>query len=536
MKLVNSHKLRIMTALLAGIVMMSSLPATSYASPKGKKTAAAPAKKKSQTNGKRRSATQSKDKTPSSSAEAKRMRDAAEKDIRQTKEQLRLNEQEMKQGLADLNRLSAEIAEGNRQVAGLQGKVNSLQSEISSLTDEISKNEAQLAKMREEYLKAVKKMRLTSKNQSMLAFVFSSENFNQALRRIRYMRQFSEWKDKKSADINAKVEQLGQEREKLSQVKDMQASTLAKLNATQKTLAAKHGRQQELVAGLRHNGDMLQSHLASKQREANRLNESISALIAQEQAKAEAERRARERAAAEEKRRAEEKAAAEAARLKQQQAEAHRNAEEKTAKQREEERKKKEKEEKKAAKKRAEEEKKRKKNSEKGSRRKTGRRSNTATYVTNNESPAKAAAAKPTASAANFESLRGSLPRPVEGSWRVTNPFGRHSMPELPEIVYDNPGIDAEVAKGASVKAVSSGKVSGVYKVAGYGTVVILNHGDYYTVYGNLDSVNVSVGSQVGTGQIVGKAASDPDDPRNGSVHFEVWRGREKLNPESWLR
>lgn len=109
-------------------------------------------------------------------------------------------------------------------------------------------------------------------------------------------------------------------------------------------------------------------------------------------------------------------------------------------------------------------------------------------------------------------------------------------MPELPEIVYDNPGIDAEVSKGASVKAVSLGKVSGVYKVAGYGTVVILNHGDYYTVYGNLDSVNVSVGSQVGTGQIVGKAASDPDDPRNGSVHFEVWRGREKLNPESWLR
>lgn len=98
MKLVNSHRLRIMAALLAGIVMMSSLPATAYASPKGKKTAAAPAKKKSQTNGKRRSATQSKDKTPSSSAEAKRMRDAAEKDIRQTKEQLRLNEQEMKQG------------------------------------------------------------------------------------------------------------------------------------------------------------------------------------------------------------------------------------------------------------------------------------------------------------------------------------------------------------------------------------------------------------------------------------------------------
>ncbi|MDE6695607.1 MAG: peptidoglycan DD-metalloendopeptidase family protein, partial [Muribaculaceae bacterium] len=136
----------------------------------------------------------------------------------------------------------------------------------------------------------------------------------------------------------------------------------------------------------------------------------------------------------------------------------------------------------------------------------------------------------------NFASLRGSLPRPVEGSWRITNPFGRHSMPELPEIEYDNPGIDAEVAMGATVKSVCGGKVSGVYKVAGYGTVVIVNHGDYYTVYGNLASTNVSVGTSVGAGQSLGTAGTDPDDHRRGSVHFEVWKGREKQNPSSWLR
>ena len=109
-------------------------------------------------------------------------------------------------------------------------------------------------------------------------------------------------------------------------------------------------------------------------------------------------------------------------------------------------------------------------------------------------------------------------------------------MPELPDVVYDNPGIDAEVAKGSSVKAVAEGKVSGVYKVQGYGSVVIVNHGEYYTVYGNLSSVAVAVGNKVSAGKAVGTAAADPDDARRGSVHFELWHGREKQNPESWLR
>ncbi|MDE6023636.1 MAG: M23 family metallopeptidase, partial [Muribaculaceae bacterium] len=135
-----------------------------------------------------------------------------------------------------------------------------------------------------------------------------------------------------------------------------------------------------------------------------------------------------------------------------------------------------------------------------------------------------------------FANLRGRLPRPVDGPWRITNAFGRHSMPELPEVVYDNPGIDSEVTIDTPVKSVCAGKVSGVYKVAGYGTVVIVNHGEYYTVYGNLSSANVAVGTQVSTGSKVGNAGHDPDDSRRGSVHFEVWKGREKQNPSAWIR
>lgn len=527
-----------------------------------KKSTSAP--KKNVSNQKKASKTSS---SPKSSVEAKRMQEAAQREIQQTKEKLRLNEEQVKTGLSDLNRLSSEIAVGRTQVQGLQRKVASLNGEITHLGDEIAKNESELKVMREEYLKAVKKMRLTKKNQSTLAFIFASENFNQAMRRIRYMRQFSKWKARKSADIDNKIEQLGSERTRLAKVKESQTIALGQLTKSQEQLEENHKKQEELVASLRRNGDALQAHLVAKQNEANRLKETISALIAQEQAKAEAERKAREKAEAqriarekaEAERKAAEKAAAEKAladkaaaekavadkakadksKADKLDAEDKENADRKFAEA-------KAKAEEKARKEKEKTDSKKNKNSDKSSRKKQDRKEKRENSIKENSNVADVAPTvnpktveknvSASSSKIDFASLRGKLPRPVDGSWRITNPFGRHSMPELPEVVYDNPGIDAEVATGATVKSVCGGKVSGVYKVAGYGTVVIVNHGDYYTVYGNLSSANVSVGTQVGGGYSLGTAGSDPDDHRRGSVHFEVWKGREKQNPSSWLR
>lgn len=489
---------------------------------------------------------------PKSSEEARRMQEAAQRDIQQTKEKLRLNDQEIKTGLSDLNRLSSEIALGKTQVFGLQKKVTALNNDIARLGDEISKNEKELKLMRAEYLKAVKKMRLTKRNQSTLAFIFASENFNQAVRRIRYMRQFSAWKERKSSDISNKITHLGKERESLARAKDAQTHALGELTRSQEQLEANHRKQSQLVATLRHNGDALQQHLVAKQKEANRLKETISSLIAAEQAKAEAERKAREKAEAERKAKAEaeriarEKATAEkelAERAAAEKAAAGKEAAEnaKAYKKAQEEKEKadrkfaeaKAKADEKARKEQEKLDKKKLKNSERTARKKGDRRLKNSVEVRESANTADAVAVT---TPVNFASLRGSLPRPVDGGWRITNPFGRHAMPEMPEIEYDNPGIDAEVATGATVKSVCGGKVSGVYKVAGYGTVVIVNHGEYYTVYGNLASTNVTVGTQVGSGHSLGTAGSDPDDPRHGSVHFEVWKGREKQNPSSWIR
>ena len=132
--------------------------------------------------------------------------------------------------------------------------------------------------------------------------------------------------------------------------------------------------------------------------------------------------------------------------------------------------------------------------------------------------------------------MKGSLPRPVAGSFKVTSRFGKHSLPDLPDVTYDNPGIDAEVSAGAAAQAVYGGKVSGVYMIPGYSTVVIVSHGGYYTVYGNIASASVKVGDVVKQGQSLGRLAHDEENPSHSLIHFEVWKNRDKMDPLGWIR
>ncbi len=138
--------------------------------------------------------------------------------------------------------------------------------------------------------------------------------------------------------------------------------------------------------------------------------------------------------------------------------------------------------------------------------------------------------------ASGFASSRGSLPKPSSNGFKVVSKFGPHPLPDLPAVTYDNPGIDAEVTPGASAVAVYPGTVSGVYVVKGFSTVIIVNHGSHYTVYGNLASPAVKKGDNVKQGQALGRVASDADDGNRSILHFEVWRGRDKLNPLEWIR
>ena len=496
------------------------------------------------------------------SADVKQKQEATQKEIRQTEQQIKDNERSIKKGLNDLGRLEGDISLSKQKIETSTAKLARLNGEISTLQSAISTNEKELNRLREEYLKAVKKMRVARKQKSNLAFVFASENFNQALRRMRYLHQFSEWKDRQTAAIEGKTAELKKQQSALASARTEQDAALRQQQKEQSSLQQQYVKQDAIVADLRKNGEALKSHLSKKQAEANQLKSRIASLIAEEQRKAEEERRRKEQARIEAERKAEaarlakEKAAREAAEkaakekaAKEEQARllAEKRASSKAAaKAAEEEQARLAKAEREKAKKTTVE---KNENNPKTSSKNSGdyaearrRTSRSTTPVPtpstkNNQSTTPAPKASGSVAAAgNFAGMKGSLPRPVSGAFRITSRFGRQSLPDLPDVVYDNPGIDAETAAGAAALSVYQGKVSGVYMIPGYHTVVIVNHGNYYTVYGNIANPSVKVGDAVNAGQRLGALASDEDDRGHSSIHFEVWRNREKLNPLEWIR
>ncbi len=133
----------------------------------------------------------------------------------------------------------------------------------------------------------------------------------------------------------------------------------------------------------------------------------------------------------------------------------------------------------------------------------------------------------------NFRRNKGRLPWPV-GEGVITRYFGKQAHPTLRKIEISNNGIDIRTPKNASVRAVFNGTVVGVQYVPGYNNMLIVKHGDYYTVYSNLREVFVKKGDKVRTKQAVGRVGIDKKSNKS-EVHFEVWRDKQRLNPVHWI-
>lgn len=131
---------------------------------------------------------------------------------------------------------------------------------------------------------------------------------------------------------------------------------------------------------------------------------------------------------------------------------------------------------------------------------------------------------------ASFSKMRGNLPWPVSG--RIVNKFGEQRNPYLNTVTL-NFGIDIEAPFGSPVRAIADGKVSIVHWLPGYGNIVIISHSENYrTVYAYLSEVLVNEGDIVKRGDMIAKSG----ESLNGEmVHLEIWKEREKQNPELWL-
>ena len=131
-----------------------------------------------------------------------------------------------------------------------------------------------------------------------------------------------------------------------------------------------------------------------------------------------------------------------------------------------------------------------------------------------------------------FESNKGKLPWPVEKGF-ISERFGTHAHEKLDQVTVQNNGIDIQTSSGSSARCVYKGTVSAVISVPGMGKAVIVNHGEYFSVYSKLKDVSVKSGEVLSIKQNIGNIMEDEDGATE--IHLEIWYNQEKQNPELWI-
>ena len=139
---------------------------------------------------------------------------------------------------------------------------------------------------------------------------------------------------------------------------------------------------------------------------------------------------------------------------------------------------------------------------------------------------------------AGFESNKGRLPWPVSKG-EITKGFGRQAHPVHLGVYTNNKGIDISTVKGAAVRAVYKGKVTSIINIPGAGKAIIIAHGNYRTIYSNLQTVYVKKGDLIETKDEIGALILNGSDGFS-EVHFEIMKVSSEgqitnLNPSFWI-
>jgi septal ring factor EnvC (AmiA/AmiB activator) len=138
-----------------------------------------------------------------------------------------------------------------------------------------------------------------------------------------------------------------------------------------------------------------------------------------------------------------------------------------------------------------------------------------------------------TALSGEFAKNKGKLPWPLKQGVIIER-FGVHNHPVYPNLkLPDNPGITFSTTKGADVYSVFDGEVRKIIVMPGYNQCVLVQHGEYFTLYCKLGKVSVKSGQKVKTGDKLGTLESDGNA---SALHFQLWKGTDKQDPEKWLK
>jgi septal ring factor EnvC (AmiA/AmiB activator) len=131
-----------------------------------------------------------------------------------------------------------------------------------------------------------------------------------------------------------------------------------------------------------------------------------------------------------------------------------------------------------------------------------------------------------------FEAHRGKLMWPCEGE--VVSTYGVETHPQFGTIIRNN-GMDIKTTPGTKVRAVAAGRVSFAGALSGFGSCIIVSHGEgFYSLYGHLESMLVSTGYDLREGDAIG-IIGETSTPEGPVLHLEIRHGKKPLDPAEWL-
>lgn len=425
---------------------------------------------------------------------AQKSRQQLEKEKRENMERLQelqgILKQTTEQKRATLGQLKAikqQISAQNRKIDLINDDLKLMDSELNELQQAKVALDKDLDKLRDEYARMVYNASKRNNNLNELSFLFSAPNFNQFLVRYKYLKQYTDEREKQVTQMKKVQSLMIAKSTSISNKKKDQENALKNRLAESKNLEQLRGTQDKVVKELSSREVEIRGEVAEVRKANKQLENALTRIIQREIE----ERRERARAAAREKaardraeREAAAKAAAERAREKDNNREEVAKAEPPAAKP---------------------EPKKEAINSE-------GMNEEEVTL------------------ASSFAANRGRLPWPVPGF--ISDGFGRKEV--LKNVFQENQGVDIQTNAGTAVHSVYDGVVMDVTNMGVMRNVVFVQHGDFYTVYAKLKNVNVRPGQKLKARETIGVVATDGDGV--SEVNFQIWKNTSKLNPESWLR
>jgi len=414
--------------------------------------------------------------------ELEKQRQQLHKEIEQAERLLKLNKEKTSENLLQLRLINKKVNLQDKVIDNLNKDLRILNNNMYSIQLDINRYSRLLDTLKQEYAKSMVYAYKNRSNYDFLNFIFSASNFNDAIKRITYLKSYREYREMQGENILRTQELRKKKREELVVTKKDKNSVLQIQNKEMGTLEQQKKEQDRVVNELKKQGKSLNQQLAVKQKQMKKVSNAIAAAI--KRAQDEARKAALAQAAAEERKRKEAEKAAKAAAANSTTTSSEKDVAV-VAKKPEKE---------------------------------TKRPESILLNKENIELNSK------------FEANKGSLPWPVDRGVVIMH-YGHNVLPSGTK--FESSYVTISSAIGSPVKAVFSGVVSAVQSVEDM-QVIIIQHGRYFSTYSNVTGATVHRGQEVSTGQVLGKVAANIDGI--GAVDFFLSSESSELDPESWLR